>query len=84
MLIQNYGLFWRREHVFWGGGSYAGHLNLITIRQGASGSARRAKPLPALPGTLKGQDGPVDTLSAEPIERPELHKLELTARAIIK
>ncbi len=26
MLIRNYGLFWRREHVFWGKGNNAGHL----------------------------------------------------------
>ena len=27
MLIRNYGLFWRREWVFWGRGKNAGHLN---------------------------------------------------------
>lgn len=27
MLIQNYGLFWRREHIEWGAGSRRGHLN---------------------------------------------------------
>ena len=26
MLIRNYGLFWRREHVFWGRQRVAGHL----------------------------------------------------------
>lgn len=26
MLVNNYGLFWRREHVFWGRGRNAGHL----------------------------------------------------------
>jgi len=32
MLIQNYGLFWRREHVFWGRGSNPGHLKGISAR----------------------------------------------------
>lgn len=39
MLIHNYGLFWRREHVFWGRGSNAGHL------KGVLASARTADPV---------------------------------------
>lgn len=39
MLIHNYGLFWRRENVFWGRGRKAGHL------KGFLASARTAEPI---------------------------------------
>ncbi|MEQ1935305.1 MAG: GIY-YIG nuclease family protein, partial [Fimbriimonadaceae bacterium] len=39
MLIHNYGLFWRREDIFWGRGPYRG--NLMGIKTGA----KRSKPV---------------------------------------
>ncbi len=39
MLIHNYGLFWRRENVFWGRGNNAGHL------KGVLASATTAEPV---------------------------------------
>jgi hypothetical protein len=39
MLIKNYGLFWRRESIFWGKGRNAGHL------KGVLSTARSGKPV---------------------------------------